>query len=382
MKARMSIDQLRGHANRFQEWLLTAAYPMWWDNGADKKHGGYFELLDLDGRPPVGVHRRARVQPRQSYSFALAPDLGWNGPWRQAAQHGIDYLIRYYRREDGQFCTLASARGEVLDATCLLYDQAFALLAMAAVYRAVPERHDLRDMAHALFERIRQARSHPKGGFAESGKHPFFANPHMHLLEALLAWGEVEPNMVWDAYADQIVALCRSKFIDRDGGFLREYFDENWNPAAGELGHVVEPGHQFEWAWLLARWSKRRGDKGAMAAARRLFDNGLRGIDPERDAAVHALTDDFTVKVPSARLWAQTERIKAALILEPGDGQLLEEAVKGSQCLWRYLDVPRPGLWRDKFEPGGRFVEEPAPASSFYHIVLCIMSLNEAVKAL
>ena len=379
----MTAQQLHDCTIRFNEWLHKSALPLWWERGSDSVGGGFHELLGLDGTPPPDVTRRARVQSRQSYSYALAGELGWNGPWRQAAPYGIDYLIRHYRKEEGQFCTLVSARGEVLDSTTMLYDQAFALLAMAAVFKVMPERTDLRDMAHALFAGIRTARQHSTGGFVETGERAFISNPHMHLLEALLAWGELEPATIWDRYADHIVGLCRTKFIDAEGGFLREHFDKDWNPAPGTLGHVVEPGHQFEWAWLLARWAKMRGEPEAIVAARRLFENGLRGVDPNRDAAVHAMSDDFSVTQPSARLWAQTERIKAALILaEPGDDRLLKEALKGAACLWRYLDTPLPGLWRDKFEPDGTFVEEPAPASSFYHIICCIACLNEAVKAL
>ena len=379
----MTANQLQDLAHRFNDWLRLSALPLWWDHGADLVGGGFHELLGLDGVPVPDVPRRARVQSRQSYCYALAGELGWNGPWRQAAPHGIDYLIRHYKREDGQFCTLVSARGEILDSTTLLYDQAFALLAMAAVVKVLPERTDLRDMAHTLFARIRTARQHSTGGFVESGARRFISNPHMHLLEALLAWRELEPGTSWDTYADHIVDLCRTKFIDAEGGYLREHFDADWNPAQGTLGHVVEPGHQFEWAWLLARWGKLRGEPDAIAAARRLLENGLRGVDLKRDAAVHALSDDFSVTQPSARLWAQTERIKAALILAgPGDDRLLAEALKGAVCLWRYLDTPLPGLWRDKFEPAGTFIEEPAPASSFYHIICCIACLNDAVKAL
>jgi len=369
--------------HRFQRWLTESALPLWWEHGADHEHGGYHELLGLDGIAPPDTDRRARVQSRQSYTYAVAGACGWNGPWRQAAQHGIDYLIRHYRQSDGEFCTLVSARGEVLDRSCLLYDQAFALLAMAAVFQVLPQRTDLRDAAHALFDRILEKRRHGKGGFVETGANRFYVNPHMHLLEALLAWRDNEPGTVWDAYADHIVELCRTKFIDAKGGFLREHFDENWLPAPGDRGHVVEPGHQFEWSWLLARWAKLRADGDALAAARRLFDHGLRGVDPGRDAAVHAMNDRFEVTQPSARLWAQTERIKSALILaEAGDERLTAEAARAAKCLWRYLETPLAGLWRDKFEPDGSFVEEPAPASSFYHIILSINALNRAVEAL
>jgi mannose/cellobiose epimerase-like protein (N-acyl-D-glucosamine 2-epimerase family) len=39
------------------------------------------------------------------------------------------------------------------------------------------------------------------------------------------------------------------------------------------------------------------------------------------------------------------------------------------------------GLWRDKYQPDETFVEEPAPASSFYHIVLSILEMDRAVSA-
>jgi mannose-6-phosphate isomerase len=47
--------------------------------------------------------------------------------------------------------------------------------------------------------------------------------------------------------------------------------------------------------------------------------------------------------------------------------------VKG---LWLYLDTPVPGLWWDRLRPDGGFVDEPAPASSFYHIACAIAELE------
>ena len=338
------MKSLHDFAIRFRAWLFDSALPLWWERGADRDEGGFHELLGLDGVHLPGTPRRARVQSRQSYTYALAGRMGWQGPWRQAAPHGIDYLILRYLSANGQFCTLVSSRGEVLDASTLLYDQAFALLAMAGVVQAMPERTDLRETAHVLLARVKEARTHSAGGFTETSGCRFLTNP---------------------------------------GGFLREYFDDTWQPVPGDLGHVVEPGHQFEWCWLLERWARMRNDSRAHHAAVRLYDAGVRGVDPRRDDAVEALSDDFTVTRPRARLWSQTERIKAALILsEAGDGRdrLLEDAAKGAASLWRYLETPVTGLWRDKLEADDTFVEEPAPASSFYHIACCIASLQAALQ--
>ncbi len=377
-------EHLRTLASRFDDWLLKSALPLWWDVGADRVHGGFHELLGLDGSPPGGIPRRARVQARQSYVYAMAAQLGWSGPWQQAAPHGLDFLTARYRRADGQFRTLVAADATALDDAALLYDQAFALLAMASVYTALPQRRELPAQAHALLERILSLRRHAAGGLVETAPCAFQSNPHMHLLEAVLAWREIEPGGHWDALADEIVALCLTRFIDADGGFLREFFDADWRPAAGAAGRIIEPGHQFEWAWLLERFGRLRRHDGACAAARTLYGIGMRGFDAGRGAAVDEMSDDLAVTRPGARLWPQTEQLKAALILsETALGEekerYLSDALLAAKALWRYLQTPLPGLWRDKMLPDGTFVEEAAPASSFYHIVCALVSLKHAL---
>jgi mannose-6-phosphate isomerase len=207
----------------------------------------------------------------------------------------------------------------------------------------------------------------------------------MHLLEASLAWREIDAEPVWDQLADEIVELCLAKFIDRNGA-LHEFFGKDWSPAPGIDGRIVEPGHQFEWAWLLERWSRLRNRVDTHTAAQRMFEiASTYGIDLERGVAMNELLDDFTVHEPNARLWPQTERIKAAVILaESADTPAsrkgyLAEAVAGVQGLRKYLDVPIGGLWRDKMRLDGSFIDESAPASSFYHIVCAISELRARI---
>jgi mannose-6-phosphate isomerase len=194
----------------------------------------------------------------------------------------------------------------------------------------------------------------------------------MHLLEAVLAWEDLgEPG--WDAVADEIVALALSKFIDPKGGFLREFFEADWRPAVGDDGRWVEPGHQFEWAWLLNSWAGRRKDAQAAQAAQALYANGLKGVDRARLVAANVLWDDLTVRDASARLWPQTEYLKASLLMRRED-----EARLAAQALFTYLGTPAPGAWRDLMGPDGRFTDGPAPASSFYHIAGACFALLSA----
>lgn len=50
--------------DRLKTWAVEAAYPIWWEVGADRVKGGFFEKIDLDGQAVDGP-RRGRVLPRQ-----------------------------------------------------------------------------------------------------------------------------------------------------------------------------------------------------------------------------------------------------------------------------------------------------------------------------
>src|SRR5262249_12534375 len=151
-----------------------------------------------------------------------------------------------------------------------------------------------------------------------------------------------------DDLAEKLATLALSRFIDPQSGFLREYFDVDWRPLPGPAGRVVEPGHQFEWAWLLDRWGERTGAAGARAAAHRLYRCGRAGVGRLREVAVDELDDTGAVSRASARLWPQTEWIKASLRLADGSAEradYLADASLACGGLWRYLETPTPGLW-------------------------------------
>jgi mannose-1-phosphate guanylyltransferase/mannose-6-phosphate isomerase len=374
--------RLREHARRYDLWLRTAALPLWWTVGADHARGGYFDLLDMEGRPVAGL-RRARVQTRQSFVYAQAIRIGAPGGWRAASEQGLAYMRAKYRRPDGLFRTSVDQEGAPLDESAYLYDHAFYLMASATLSTVADDPAALRAECEALLATIEQSMAHPQGGFREAGAYPFQANAHMHLLEASLAWIEAGGDARWPRLAEQIVDLALTRFIDADGGFLREFFDADWNPAPGADGRQVEPGHQFEWAWLMARWGRMAGSAEAATAARRLFECGTLGVDGVRSVAVDELDELDGVRSARARLWPQTEYLKAALMLARTDpdasrhDDYLAHAARAADGLWTYLDVPVKGLWRDKMLDDGAFIDEPVPASSLYHILGAILALAD-----
>lgn len=343
----------------YDGWLREAALPLWAEAGVDPEDGGFREALTWTGAPH-DPRRRSRVQARQAFVYATAAAEGIPGPWLAAAQRGFDRFLDQMRREDGLFVAILGRDGVRDDRTAYLYEHAFILLAMAALGRI--------DLAREVRGRLEVFR-HDAGGFREAGEWPFQANASMHLFEAALAWEAVDDDAGWAAMADELGRLALTRLIDPAAGALSEFFDRDWRRLPGEQG-LIEPGHQFEWAWLLDRWGAARSRADARTAAMRLFTVGRRGFDPRRNVVVDALTEDLAVRDGAARLWPQTEHLKAALTL--GDEAAALQAANG---LAAYLDTPARGVWRERMRADGSFVEEPSPATSFYHLFLAIREL-------
>jgi mannose-1-phosphate guanylyltransferase/mannose-6-phosphate isomerase len=369
-------------AERFERWLKLAALPLWATLGVDAD-GAFVEALD-DAGAPVGDFRRARVQARQTYVFSLAAAWGWGAGHAALVERGLARFAVTNRRDDGLYRTRVSGTGAVLDDTASLYDQAFVLLAAATAVEAGVDVERSRRTAAAVQAALATL-ALPQGGWREPAGPEFQANAHMHLLEAALAWEALEPDGPWAHMADVIVGLARARFIDDRDGFLREFFGPDWRPADGEAGRLVEPGHQFEWAWLLTRWGRLRADMWALEAARRLFAVGERGLDAARGVAIDELDETLQPRSARARLWPQTEWLKAALILaEEAEGEargrLIDSAGAAFRGLWLYLTPD--GLWQDKLGPNGAFETEPAPASSLYHILAAYRQIRETTGRL
>jgi mannose-1-phosphate guanylyltransferase/mannose-6-phosphate isomerase len=369
----------------FSTWLYQDALPFWSRAGVDRVRGGFHVVVGLDGLA-CELPRRARVQGRQSFTFACAGKMGWSGSWLDLAEAGITYLDRRYRAANGLYQTTVSPDGAVLNSDVMTYDQAFALLAMAGLYDVCRDREDIKLFARALMYRLCKERRNPGGGFWEFGDKRYLSNPQMHIFEAVVAWSDIDQDAIWVETANEIADLAAGRFIDPTHGVLFEIFDENWTAVpSGSGSSTVEPGHQYEWAWLLKRWSLKTGRAEYQAAAEVLLKAGQRGIDPNRNVAIDEVDREFKPLRTTARLWPQTERLKAvALFLECAEKSTFShyenEVVLAAESLWRYLDVPLKGFWRDKMRVDGSFVDEPAPASSFYHIILAVQALTSAAS--
>lgn len=364
-------------SQRLHDWLVRDAYPLWATTGVDS-NGGFFERIDREGAAVRG-RRRARVLGRQIYAFARAGALGWKGPAAQIVRHGLDTLPRFLR-EDGLASACIDDHGRPLPGPVDLYDQAFILFGLAHATPFATGRMDVLGTARRLRSGLGTL-AHPGGGFEETVPRslPLKANPHMHLLEAGLAWGEVEgrpDGEAWDTFTDGLAELALRRFVDPATGAVHEHYDGDWVRSGDPALAVVEPGHQFEWGWLLIRWGEARSRADAVTAGRRLVEVGeAYGLDPVTGLTIGELNPDLSPRPFHARLWAQGERVKAwaQAALRAEDAAVraaaLDRMEAAAAALTQFLHDRPQGAWHDRMTAGRTFVVEAAPASSLYHIV-------------
>jgi mannose/cellobiose epimerase-like protein (N-acyl-D-glucosamine 2-epimerase family) len=353
-----------------RDWLFNVAAPLWSTRGRTAS-GLFAERMTLAGEPDDSYFR-VFVQARHIFSFATAGRMGWDGPWQALIGETIEAVVKGARRADGFFVHRLDSNAAPLDTRADLYDQAFVLFALANAGAALGETRWF-DVAEELLGTITQNWSHPAGGFTEGeivDPSVRRQNPHMHLLEATMALADASGRERFSSMANDIADLAAAHFIDPTTGALLEYFTDTLEPAPSVEGRIVEPGHCFEWAWLFERLGAAgRADRLAISDGLTGFARS-HGICPDRGVCINEVLLDGSIHNSTARLWPQTERIKAAAIRhrrtkDEAEAQETAAAIRG---LALYYDVPTLGLWRDKLKEDGSFIEEFAPGSSLYHI--------------
>lgn len=365
----------RAEAGRL--WAMRQALPLWAGAGFDPALGLYVERLDLTGAPVADAPRRLTTQARQIYTFAHAALLGWWPDGRAQAVAAAHAMIDRYLSPDGAPGWIFSIGpgGGPADVKRELYAHAFALFGLAWAFRLDPDPRfaEARDATLRLLE---EKFAGPGGGYISvlgDGGRERLQNPHMHLLEAMLAWHEATGDATFLARAGEIGDLFVSRFYQAEPGVLVEYFGPGWSFFSGERGRIVEPGHHFEWVWLLHRLGQA-GGRGPGGEAERLYAHACRhGYDAE-GLIVERVAADGAVLAASRRTWPHTEAIKAhAVMCEQGVAAAEMRCAKTWDAMFEnFLSGAAAGGWRDHLDGGGALLSDYMPASTLYHVFCAI----------
>jgi len=384
------LDRACALAKLLRNWLTSKALPLWSTVGFDRRRGHFQERLDWTGEPVGAVARRAMVQARQIYVFAHAAHLGWFPDGAQLAETAMRSLLRDFRDPSGRsggFAFSVDSEGAVVSENRDAYAHAFILFAIAWLHRlnGDPDLIALADDAIAFIDAKLEDPVH-------SGLFDNFSvvdrckrqNPHMHLLEAYLALEVSAPGRGYLDRARKLVGVFQSRLFHTEQGVLLEYFAEDWSDHPDPAKRrIFEPGHHFEWVWLLREFENLSGeDMGPWAD--RLILNALESGVGEDGLVFDEIATDMTVLKRSHRIWPHAEGAKAAvasrLLFRQGDAPRFASTMIRA-LIDHFLDKPFEGGWIDHISADGKPLVDYVPASSLYHIFLAAAELTRAFPA-
>jgi mannose/cellobiose epimerase-like protein (N-acyl-D-glucosamine 2-epimerase family) len=353
-------------------WMFDKALAFWAEHGVDRVFGGYVERLRLDGSQCDVEFKRIRVLCRQIYVFSHAALLGYVDGLA-LAQHGYEFLTKNaWLGPDEGWARSLDRGGRIWDDTRDLYDHAFVLFALGWFYRVTADPEVLQWAFRTLD--FLDAHMRPDEGRGYVSEVPEVGyrkqNPHMHLLEAALANLDASQHERFKGLADEMVALFCDHFYEAGKQTLGEYFNSDWSRAPGEAGRITEPGHHFEWAWLLANYERASGvNTRELVYGLTSFAEAF-GVDRDAGRTFNSVRDDGIPLDRNSRVWPNTERIRAAVAMFEIDGRdprpIFEQS--GRLLLGRYLSHSPRGTWIEQLGSDGAPRADMIPASTLYHL--------------
>jgi mannose/cellobiose epimerase-like protein (N-acyl-D-glucosamine 2-epimerase family) len=367
----------------YKDWIVRKALPFWAEAGFDSQHERFRERLDWSGRA-VEVPHRAMVQARQIYVFIHAAQLGWFIEGGRLAEAAMASLLRDFCARSGGQASLAfsiGTDGRIVSPIRDAYAHAFVLFALGWLHRLNGDRKllFLADAVIAFIDEHLVDREH--GGLFDQAPtidRSKRQNPHMHLLEAYLALHDAAPERGYLERASALVTLFKERLFCAELGVLREHFSEEWADHPDPLKQqVIEPGHHFEWVWLLRQYEERSGENLEPWIAQ-LYEIGGRSGISANGLVFDQLALDRNVVKRSHRIWPHTEALKAAVVRQ-ADGDPLAPLFANKMAgtlMDNFLGRPIAAGWIDHLSAKGRPLVDYIPASSLYHLFLAAAEME------
>jgi len=354
-----------------QQHFLDVIVPLWQGPGWNADLALPYEALDAGHQPLPAQRYRAMACARQLYLFASL--IGQvPGAEERAAALFRSLQRHFHDAEHGGWFYSIDPQGAPLDQRKDLYTHAFILFACAHYWAKVREPL-VESVLNASLEVIAQRFATGDGLYEATLDRDWSSldsgplqNPLMHLAEAFLATLSVREDLAVQQALVELCAAMQARFVDTQHGVLME-------KPLGSVDNWFEPGHQFEWYFLLASSDLLRRSKLHDALERAFAFTEQLGVD-QQTGAVRAMLDlgpDGGTRDATQRIWAQAEYLRALTLRPNSDAAVLNQLQALQQrCL-------HAGGWYECRDERGEVSRRDMPSTTPYHLATCYRGLAE-----
>ncbi len=352
-----------------QAHFLQTIVPVWLGAGWNAQLALPYEAVDAAHQPLPPQRYRAMACARQLFLFSSLIDH----PSVPEAATRAAALFRSLQRhfhdaEHGGWFYSIDPQGAPLDRRKDLYTHAFIIFACAHYWAKVREPL-VESVLNAALDVVAEQFADDDGlyeavlaeDWATLGSGPL-QNPLMHLAEALLATVEVRNDEATLATLNELASAMQRRFVDSKNGVMLE-------KPLGAVDNWYEPGHQFEWYFLLESSPHLRGSALHQSLCTAFTHAEAQGVDPQTGAVAAALASDGQIKDATQRIWAQAEYLRA-LTLRPDSEAALSKQLSALQS--RFL---HPSGWNECLDAEGQVSRSDMPSTTPYHLATCYIGL-------
>lgn len=382
--------------------LTIRLVPKWYEAFCDKDSYGFYERLGHSFQPIFTGQRRLLTHCRQLAIYSHASILPETQYFSFNLEKHFNHVERhYYNKDNRQWIFSTNDLHEPLNTDCDFYTMAFVIFAMAHYFKATNDHRakiHAENALHTLNDKflIYDNDSKKNLGYAEfidfDGKIPDSSleirrqNPHMHLFEACIVAYETWGEDIWLESANEMATLFKEKFYDSENKHLAEYYNQCLSPHL-EKGHISEPGHYFEWIWLLKKYSTLEKSKIKIKDEifRSMFDFAFKyGWDSENGGIFDETDESGNVIKDSKRLWPFTEALKACVLMLNGQDskqkKIIKKRLNKMTLLFNKKYMKERGFWTEWLS--GDLLPETSymPGTTPYHVYFGITESYEIIK--
>ena len=367
-----SLPELTALFGAVQQHFLNVIVPLWQGPGWNADMALPYEALDAAHQPLAPQRYRAMACARQLYLFSSLIGVVDNAEVRAAAL--FRSLQRHFHdAEHGGWFYSIDPQGKPLDQRKDLYTHAFILFACAHYWDKTREPL-VESTLNAALEVIGRRFATGDGLYEacldrdwitlETGP---LQNPLMHLAEAFLATLAVREDPQTQQALSELCTAMHKRFIEPQQGVLME-------KPLGAVDNWFEPGHQFEWYFLLESSPLLRSSKLHAALDRTFSFTEQQGVEADTGAVLAMLDPQGHRKDSTQRIWAQAEYLRA-LTLRPGSESAVLRQLQALQQ--RFLHA---GGWHECRDDQGEVSRKDMPSTTPYHLATCYAGLTEYLR--
>lgn len=267
---KIPVERAAELCEHYRSALFDDVLPWWLSHSLDREYGGYYSLLERDGRP-WATDKYMWMNGRQVWLLSHLYNTHQRNPqWLDAALLGAEFMRRHAFKDDGKMHFRLDRQGRSRSEVLSLYTEVFGAVAMAEYGKASGD-ESYWAKAIQMYDFLMPRLGQPSDTALLC--YPIHAEFHLHahdMCRITVAWvfNEIRPD---------------SRFEDDLTLSVRSILDRHWRPDMPALlenvamdgspmldlpeGRMFHPGHAVESAWMLMEIARKRTDEDLLRTA-------------------------------------------------------------------------------------------------------------------